>query len=40
MRSNIIDLELVWLAKPICEFDDATGVLALPEPAVEQKGLV
>jgi hypothetical protein len=30
----------VWLPKAACEFDEAEGVLTLPQSLAEEKGLV
>jgi len=29
-----------WLAKSVCEFDDADGILTIPQVIAEEKGLV
>jgi hypothetical protein len=29
-----------WLPKSACEFDQATGMLTLPEPLAQEKGLI
>ncbi|WP_114962064.1 hypothetical protein [Tritonibacter mobilis] len=32
--------EPTWLPKSACEFDEDTGILTLPRPLAEEKGLV
>ena len=31
--------EPVWLPKPACEFDEADGILTIPEALATEKGL-